>query len=735
MNKETFQSLFPVGSHLCRWPMPPMTELKRDMDNLKRHGFNLIKLQDHWAWNEPRQGKYDFSLYEELTDYAATMDLGVYVGLTCEQAPNWLWREYPDCRMLGRNGLPVAYQAQSTLPADGKPGPCFDHPGALKEMTRYITKMVKTVGSRENVVVWNTWQEIGYWPEGLAGQQVCYCDHTLAHFRRWLMARYHDLDNLNARWGSRYADWQDVAPDRGAAGRHGLPHDIEWQTFMANEQMAAVLRARVRAIKEADPFHRPVFAHLGGPDIGSGRDWTYARCQDFLGSSAYPAWGSYHGWDDGRPQPGKPCDRHDALLKEMIHNVGLQFDYLRSSNRPGAQCWAAEFQGGPISTGFQKGRVPDAADIRRWMLTALASGVTGISFWVTRAEIMAAESNGFSLLDSVGDSTPRYEEAARIGAALNKFPKLFSRPNRITAPVAILIDEENSQSCAAMTAGGEHHSYSIRGWHRLLWDAGITVDFLIPADLEERGMEYPALILPFPIALSEKTAEKLCVYVEQGGNLISEAAPGRMNELAFCRRGELDPTMASLFGVRQTSFTMVREPEREERWSPTERSWGEYLEPTILKGINSLEGTELRANVYLQTYEILHGATACLQDGEKICGVANTSGDGKTFLLGTFAGHSGTAYRNENNNRFIQHLFRICGIIPDNLGALRVQRRRNAAYEVLFLTNPASEVVVETLPLSHEKEAIDLFNEKLTMVEGGVSISVDPLDVRVVIIK
>jgi len=43
MNSKTFSGLFPLGSHLCREPMPAMSEMKRDMENLKRHGFNLVK--------------------------------------------------------------------------------------------------------------------------------------------------------------------------------------------------------------------------------------------------------------------------------------------------------------------------------------------------------------------------------------------------------------------------------------------------------------------------------------------------------------------------------------------------------------------------------------------------------------------------------------------------------------------------------------------------------------------
>ena len=75
MDVNKFQKLFPLGSHLCREPMPAMSELKRDMENLKKHDFNLIKLQEHWAADEPLEGRYDFSRYEELIEHAGKLDL------------------------------------------------------------------------------------------------------------------------------------------------------------------------------------------------------------------------------------------------------------------------------------------------------------------------------------------------------------------------------------------------------------------------------------------------------------------------------------------------------------------------------------------------------------------------------------------------------------------------------------------------------------------------------------
>jgi len=741
MNKERFARVFPLGAHLCREPMPPMAELKRDMENLRAHGFNLIKLQEHWAADEPVEGRCDFSRYEELIEYAARLDMGVYLGLTCEQAPNWLWRKHPDCRMVGRNGLPIAYQAQATLPSDGKPGPCYDHPGAMADQLRFIGQLVRALGRYENIVIWNTWQEIGYWAEGLVGQPVCYCAHTLEHWRRWLQARYGDLDGLNRAWHTRYGAWEDVLPDR-CERRNALPQDVDWRYFMDNVQIAHVLRARAGAIRAADPWHRPVFAHKGGPIIGSGQDWMYARCQDFVGSSCYPAWGSFHAWDDGRVVPGQPYRRHDALLAETWGNVALRFDYIRCCNPPDKPVWAAEFQGGPVSTALHKGRVPDAADIRRWMLTAVGSGITALSFWVARAEIMAAEQNGFSLLDSVGEDTPRYAEAARVGAALSRYPQLFAAPTTPPAAVAIVVDEWNYQFCQTLSYGSEHLPYSVRGWYRLLWELGIPVDFVLaPGPGQEAAGtldQYRALVLPFPVALAEETAAALAEYVARGGNLISEACPGRVDEHGFCRRGELSPAMRQLFGVAQETLQIVREPDGGARWLPPERTWGEYRDATWLDGCGPLEGERLRANLYVETFRCGE-SEPCLHVAGGIAGTVRRAGAGRAWLLGTLVGHGGTAYRAADTQACVAALLAQCGVSPERAGALLRRRRvaepyQAAPLEAWLLTNPTDATATESLDVRGWREATVLLGEGARHGDR-LEIMVPPLDVCAVVLE
>ena len=733
MDKQKFSKVFPLGTHLCREPMPSMVEMKHDMELMKKKGFNLIKLQENWMLDEPEEGRCDFSKYAELIVHAAKLDLGIYLGLTCEQAPNWIWHKHPDARMVGRDGLPVSYQAQSTLHADGKPGPCYDHPGAMADQLRFIKRLVTDLGKYENIVVWNTWQEIGYWSEGLAGAHVCYCGNTLSSYRRWLSGLYQgDISRLNSHWKVRYCCFEDIYPERS---RHlcDTAQEFYFRYFMDNVNIANILSARCAAIKEADLLGRPVFAHKGGPALSSGMDWTYARTQDFLGTSNYPAWGNGNPWDDHRQ--GKRLDRHDAIYTEMWDNLAYRMDYIRSANRPGAPIWAAEYQGGPVSTDFHMGRKPMADDMRRWMLTTLGAGATALSFWVTRAEIMAPETNGFALLDSEGDTTERLEEVARIGKALNNHAELFSRNNRSQADVAVLVDEWKYRQLNALRFAPEALAYDVRGWYKLLWDAGLDCDFIETSQLgEDRVKNYKAIIVPLPLSMGDDVAEKLAEYAKAGGNVILEAAPGRLNEAAFAVRGEISPVLRKILGVSQKRFTLVREPGETDRWSQPERTWGEYADACFLEGEAALSGCRIRANMYLQTFVADDSEIVLCLNGEP-AGVCRAYGRGRMWLLGTYIGPSGTAYREEDTPRAVRKMLDACGVKPCHNGKLLLKKRTGIREEAWFITNPFRETIEESFSLPQDAKATDLFGSDVTIKDGIAVVKVEPLDVRVLIIR
>ena len=210
---------------------------------LKNYGFNMIKIQEHWSADEVREGEYDFSRIERLVQRADELDLGIYLGLTMEQAPAWVWKKFPDCHFVYADGRSHNQPAQYTIPMDGKPGPCWDHPGVRAAATRFIAELARTLGQYRNIWAWNTFQEIGFWPNTAGKLGFCYCPHTLARFREWLREKYDSLEALNATWQINYGEWEEVEPPRR---EEPLAPFIDWRYFMDDVYMARAWASRPR---------------------------------------------------------------------------------------------------------------------------------------------------------------------------------------------------------------------------------------------------------------------------------------------------------------------------------------------------------------------------------------------------------------------------------------------------------------------------------------------------------
>ena len=147
-----------------------------------------------------------------------------------------------------------------------------------------------------------------------------------------------------------------------------------------------------------------------------------------------------------------------------------------------------------------------------------------------------------------------------------------------------------------------------------------------------------------------------------------------MDGWAFVR-----PPKASVgFQPRQSRWTQRRIQEsssRTARWRGSERTWGEYLDAMTLEGTGPLTAQRLRANVYLQTFECLGGAEPVLCAGDAVAGVRRAIGAGQAWLLGTYVGHSGTAYRDPAVGACVRTLLAACGAAAEHEGALIVRKR------------------------------------------------------------
>ncbi len=683
--------LFPFGTHVYREPCLDLDAVLADLPLLKDYGFNMIKIQEHWSADEPREGEYDFARVERLIRRAGELDLGIYLGLTMEQAPAWVWRKFPDCHFVYSDGRRHNQPAQYTIPMDGKPGPCWDHPGARDAAARFIAELARRLGKYRNIWAWNTFQEIGFWPNTAGKLGFCYCPHTLARFREWLRGKYDSLEALNATWQINYGAWDEVEPPRR---EEPLAPFIDWRYFMDDVYMARALAFKTRALRENDPYQRPVFSHADTPRIGSGAEWRWARAGDFFGASNYPKWNNGHPWDD--PIDSEP----GALLYEIWEEMMLCTDLARCNNGRDRALWGAEFQGGPISTSLHYGRKPTPKDLRVWMLAGLACGMTGISFWNHRVERFWKEANGFGLLDPTGDSSERMAAASRIGLAIQRHGKFFSQAQPPRARVAILVNEDLYHFFQACNGDVIHHyRYNMRGIYARLWRLGFAADFLDADEVAAGDLRhYAAAILSMPLSLDAAYFAHLIDFARAGGFLISEACPGRWDKYGWCTVAQMVDGGEELFGARHADLVMVSEPADERRWMPEPRRFGEFDPATKLTGIGDFANMEVLASFYLQSLEALT-AEAILMSGDRVAGVMNRVGAGRSVLIGAFLGFGALAYRDldQGADQFLGTLLGKAGIRPDRCGKLLRRRRAHNGAEAWFFINAGAEPVCETI--------------------------------------
>ncbi len=710
--KPDFGGRFPFGTHVYREPCLDLEAVLADLPLLKRLGFNMIKIQEHWSVDEPEEGRYEFGRVDRLIARAGEFGLGIYLGLTMEQAPMWLWRKYPDCHLVEADGHSHMQPTQYTIPMDGKPGPCWDHPGARAAAERFIAELASTLGRHDNIWAWNTFQEIGFWPNEAGKTGFCYCPHTLARFREWLRERYGTLAALNAAWQLNHAGWEDVEPPRR---QEPVAPFIDWRYFMDDVTLTRNLEFKTAALRAHDPLQRPVFSHADTPRIGSGAEWRWARAADFFGTSNYPMWNNGQLWDD--PIVDEAGARRNELWEEMM----MCTDLARANNGRDRALWGAEFQGGPIVTSLHVSRTPTAADLRRWMLAGLACGMTGISFWNHRPERFWKEGNGFSLLDHRGEHTERMAAASEIGRAIQGHARFFSQSQPPRAQVALLVNEDLYHFFQACNDDVHfHYMYNLRGWYARLWRMGIPADFVDAADVSAGELQhYRAAVLCMPLALDKDWFAHLTGFVKGGGTLVSEACPGRYDRLGWTTRAQMVDGAEALFGAVHAGLTLVHEPERPGRWMPPERRFGEFQPCTMLQGAGKFKGSDVLASFWLQT---LRPSTAepILLAGERVAATRQRHGEGQAMLLGSFLGLGAMAYRRADGDTddFLQRLLAEANVEQDRCGRLLRRRRELNDEHAWFFVNPGAEACEATVALEGLRVYDDLTGDSIVAGDG-----------------
>jgi len=434
-------------------------------------------------------------------------------------APPWLLAQYP-----GEPGLlRVSWDG---LAAQREPGNVqrldYFHPAVAQFIDRYLARYAAACRSEPRVLFHETSQEA--YPDFTATGGVLrengYGPHALAAFRTWLQSQYRTIAELNAAWGTTYADFAVIEPPPDAYAKPDRPQDAltaEFERFRENAYMDYLARL-YRALKQGDP-DRPVAARHSSllRSINGAR--VFETC-DVLSCHARA------------PQMGLMTVYANSLSRVHGKSLGYLEDFWGTqelANRP----WDERAQRAGLQAHVQR--------------MAIWGRVLQMKWYAYTAGSYLFTYNGNWFDPRYDVTTLRYcaPGLAVAKRAMERVDWILTHSRIVPAKVLVL------QPSTAMRIGlPSRRAYSaILDLHGLLQGNGVPYE-LLPEEYIEDGRtslaDFTVICLPEADCLSPNLQQKLAAFLTGGGTVIAVGQPGTRDHLARPSRELLRTVRAGL---------------------------------------------------------------------------------------------------------------------------------------------------------------------------------------------
>lgn len=524
------------GAQYYRPPFPARDVWQRDMQTMRRYGFNTIKIWAVWNWVEKQEGVFDFEELDALVSLAEKYDLKTIVNIIPEGAPYWAYLRNQEALYKTHRGETITFGGPANLPTAGWPGFCWDNTEARALMVRFFEETARHFKDNDSVIAIDVWNEPHLEPMfDYKSEMLCYCSHSCQAFRLWLKNRYSDLSNLNKAWFRQYQTWEEVVPPP----RFGTWTDmIDWRLFWI-ENLRQWLKIRTEAARRGAPdkimqTHVAYSGVLGNNLKGGlcnelGDEFSLAKEVDVFGLSSFPKW----------------LQGPDHMYVHLIHNEMIA---EASQEKPFYQ---VELQGGAGKAGLLGGLVPTSDDVTVWNYNTIVAGGKGVLYWQYAPEPAGLESPGFGLTGFLGEDTERSLAASSCARKLNTKDIAFS--HKVQPVNAIYVSRHSEALCFSSERREDLYAASVSGIYKAAYFTGIPIrffhedriDYLLEKDIT-------VLYLPMVLSLSEREIDVLSQFIERGGTLIGEAGTGM-----YGHDGTLDLAslaLSRLFGLKHTEI-------------------------------------------------------------------------------------------------------------------------------------------------------------------------------------
>jgi beta-galactosidase len=523
---------FGVDYHPEQWVFPyggsaenPEGQWVQDAQLMHAAGVNVVRLGEFsWGLCEKEEGKFNFDWLRRVMDIMGEHGIQVVLGTPTAAPPIWLAKKHPEILPVDEHGLAKHEGTRRAV--------CLNSDVYWAHCKHLVENLARALGDHPQLIAWQIDNSLG-------GNftEASFNEDTRRDWHGWLEAKYETIERLNDQlglrhWGQIVSAWNQVPMPMHAPTVHNPALVLDWNRFCSDTivQFVGMQAEILRGITPNCPITTNLRALRHKFD-----HFDLAGVLDFVSIES------------------------TAAIKTRPSEIACEIDMLRSLKKTDIKTpdgnvgfWVMEQKAGNVNWQEVNALVRPGV-LRMFTYQLVSRGATAVLFFRWRQPRFGSEKfHGAVLPHHLEGSRRVFNEVAQIGEELKLLAPVL-KDTKVTADACILYSHDNEWTLQQPNPPNKFFSLRehIQLIYNALHDRNIVVDFARP---NEDLAGYKIVFAPSLHLLSAGDADRLKLYVQNGGTLVGTFNTGHVDEHSIVPDSGLPHNLTDLFGLEVQEF-------------------------------------------------------------------------------------------------------------------------------------------------------------------------------------
>jgi beta-galactosidase len=506
----------------------PEAQWRCDAELMVAAGFNIVRIGEFsWGLCETEDGKFNFDWLKRVMDILGEHGIQVVLATPTAAPPIWLAKKHPEILPLDEHGLAKHEGTRRAV--------CLNSDVYWNYSKRIVENLARALGAHPQLVAWQIDNSLG-------GNftEASFNEDTRRDWHGWLEAKYETVEKLNERmglrhWGQIVSAWNQVPMPMVAPAVHNPALVLDWCRF-CSDTIVQFAKMQADILREITPTC-PVTTNLRALRHRFDH-FDVAGVLDFVSIES------------------------TAAIKSKPSEIACEIDMLRSLKKSGIRTpdgdegfWVMEQKAGNVNWQEVNSLVRPGV-LRMFTYQLVSRGANAVLFFRWRQPRFGSEQfHGAVLPHNLEGSRRVFDEITHIGEELKLLAPAL-KDTKVNAEACILYSHDNDWVLQQPNQPNKY--FNLREHVQLIYnslhDRNIIVDFARPS---EDLSKYKIVFAPSLHLLSGGDSDRLKLYVQNGGTLISTFNTGLVDENNVAPDTGFPHDLTDLFGLEVREFDML----------------------------------------------------------------------------------------------------------------------------------------------------------------------------------